>query len=148
MEKIIPDTVEGLRQFGIKQIITGHCTGWRAMHALADAFGGAVSQSAVGTKYTFAAGHTSSIPVWRMPASSRSNVLCAVVAFFADGQVIGRASRINSANSSGGGACREMHEVTTGKFPDNASDQLAGGSRARQGLEPRSILAGPLVCKD
>ena len=38
-------------------IITGHCTGWRALHALADAFGDAVSQSAVGTKYTFDAGH-------------------------------------------------------------------------------------------
>ena len=57
MERIIQDTVEGLRPFRINQIITGHCTGWRALHALADAFGDAVSQSAVGTKYTFDAGH-------------------------------------------------------------------------------------------
>ena len=57
MERIIPQTVEGLRPFAIKHIITGHCTGWRALHALADAFGDAVSQSAVGTRYTFAAGH-------------------------------------------------------------------------------------------
>jgi 7,8-dihydropterin-6-yl-methyl-4-(beta-D-ribofuranosyl)aminobenzene 5'-phosphate synthase len=57
MERIIPDTVDGLRPFRINQIITGHCTGWRALHALADAFGDAVSQSAVGTKYTFDAGH-------------------------------------------------------------------------------------------
>jgi 7,8-dihydropterin-6-yl-methyl-4-(beta-D-ribofuranosyl)aminobenzene 5'-phosphate synthase len=57
MERIIPETVEGLRPFGIKQIITGHCTGWRALHALADAFGEAVSQSAVGTTYTFDAQH-------------------------------------------------------------------------------------------
>jgi 7,8-dihydropterin-6-yl-methyl-4-(beta-D-ribofuranosyl)aminobenzene 5'-phosphate synthase len=57
MEKIIPDTVEGLRPFGIKHIITGHCTGWRALHALADAFGQTVSQSAVGTRYTFDEGH-------------------------------------------------------------------------------------------
>jgi 7,8-dihydropterin-6-yl-methyl-4-(beta-D-ribofuranosyl)aminobenzene 5'-phosphate synthase len=57
MERIIPDTVEGLRPFRISHIITGHCTGWRALHALADAFGDAVSQSAVGTKYTFDAGH-------------------------------------------------------------------------------------------
>jgi 7,8-dihydropterin-6-yl-methyl-4-(beta-D-ribofuranosyl)aminobenzene 5'-phosphate synthase len=57
MERIIPDTVEGLRPFRIAHIITGHCTGWRALHALADAFGEAVSQSAVGTKYTFDAGH-------------------------------------------------------------------------------------------
>ena len=50
-------TVEGLRPFRIPHIITGHCTGWRALHALADAFGDAVSQSAVGTKYTFDAEH-------------------------------------------------------------------------------------------
>ena len=49
MEDIIPDTVEGLRPFGIKYIISGHCTGWRALHALANAFGDSVSQSAVGT---------------------------------------------------------------------------------------------------
>ena len=35
----------------------GHCTGWRALRALADVFGDAVSQSAVGTRYTFVAGH-------------------------------------------------------------------------------------------
>jgi len=55
MEAIIPETVEGLRPFGIKYIITGHCTGWRALHALANAFGEGVSQSAVGTTYTFCA---------------------------------------------------------------------------------------------
>ena len=55
MERIIPDTVEGLRRFNISHIIAGHCTGWRALHALANAFGEGVSQSAVGTTYTFAA---------------------------------------------------------------------------------------------
>jgi 7,8-dihydropterin-6-yl-methyl-4-(beta-D-ribofuranosyl)aminobenzene 5'-phosphate synthase len=55
MEGIIPDTVDGLRPFRIKHIITGHCTGWRALHALASAFGEGVSQSAVGTTYTFTA---------------------------------------------------------------------------------------------
>lgn len=55
MERIIPDTVEGLRPFAIRHIITGHCTGWRALHALANAFGEGVSQSAVGTTYSFAA---------------------------------------------------------------------------------------------
>lgn len=54
MEALIPATVEGLRPFGIRHIITGHCTGWRALHALANAFGDAASQSAVGTTYTFA----------------------------------------------------------------------------------------------
>jgi len=38
MEAIIPDTVEALRQFRIRHIISGHCTGWRALHALANAF--------------------------------------------------------------------------------------------------------------
>ena len=56
MEKIIPQTVEGLRPFGIKQLIVGHCTGWRALHALANAYGDTVSQSAVGTTYTLKAG--------------------------------------------------------------------------------------------
>ena len=56
-ERIIPHTVDGLRPFRIPHIITGDCTGWRALHALADAFGDAVSQSAVGTKYTFDAEH-------------------------------------------------------------------------------------------
>jgi len=47
--------VAGLRPFGIGHVITGHCTGWRALRALANAFGDAVSQSAVGTTYTFSA---------------------------------------------------------------------------------------------
>ena len=53
MERNIPDTVDGLRSFDIAHIIAGHCTGWRALHALASALGDAVSQSAVGTTYTF-----------------------------------------------------------------------------------------------
>lgn len=55
MERIIGQTVAGLAPFGIRHIIAGHCTGWRAVHALADAYGDAVSQSAVGTTYTFQA---------------------------------------------------------------------------------------------
>ena len=55
MERNIPATVEALEPFGIRHLISGHCTGWRAVHALATAFGDAVSQSAVGTTYTFAA---------------------------------------------------------------------------------------------
>lgn len=57
MERIIPDTVEGLRPFKISYIISGHCTGWRALHALANAYGDAVSESAVGTTYTYDEGH-------------------------------------------------------------------------------------------
>jgi len=57
MARISPDPVGGVRPFRSSHSSTGHCTGWRALHALADAFGDAVSQSAVGTKYTFDAGH-------------------------------------------------------------------------------------------
>lgn len=53
MERLIPETVEGLRPFDIANIISGHCTGWRALHALATAYGERVSQSAVGTSYLF-----------------------------------------------------------------------------------------------
>jgi 7,8-dihydropterin-6-yl-methyl-4-(beta-D-ribofuranosyl)aminobenzene 5'-phosphate synthase len=55
MEKIIPDTVKGLEPFDIPQLIVGHCTGWRALHALATAYGDRVSQSAIGTTYTLSA---------------------------------------------------------------------------------------------
>lgn len=53
MERLIPQTVEALAPFDIGYFITGHCTGWRALHALANAYGDRVSQSAVGTTYTF-----------------------------------------------------------------------------------------------
>ncbi len=55
MERIIPATVEALAPFGVRHFIAGHCTGWRAVHALADAYGDRVSQSAVGTSYHFEA---------------------------------------------------------------------------------------------
>ena len=50
-EKIIPDTVAGLAQFNLKLIAAGHCTGWRALNALATAFGDALVPSAVGKRY-------------------------------------------------------------------------------------------------
>jgi 7,8-dihydropterin-6-yl-methyl-4-(beta-D-ribofuranosyl)aminobenzene 5'-phosphate synthase len=53
-EAIIPQTVEGLRGFGLKTLAAGHCTGWRAMTALANAFGDTVlAPTAVGKTYTF-----------------------------------------------------------------------------------------------
>ncbi|HEX4569683.1 MAG TPA: MBL fold metallo-hydrolase, partial [Dongiaceae bacterium] len=52
-EAIIPDTVEGLRSLGIKTFIPGHCTGWRAVNALAQAFGEAVVPCAVGKQFNF-----------------------------------------------------------------------------------------------
>jgi 7,8-dihydropterin-6-yl-methyl-4-(beta-D-ribofuranosyl)aminobenzene 5'-phosphate synthase len=50
-EAIIPETVEALAQFDLKLIAAGHCTGWRAINALADAYGPAVVPSAVGKIY-------------------------------------------------------------------------------------------------
>jgi len=38
-ERIIPQTVSALGDFGLDVIAAGHCTGWRAMTALANAFG-------------------------------------------------------------------------------------------------------------
>jgi 7,8-dihydropterin-6-yl-methyl-4-(beta-D-ribofuranosyl)aminobenzene 5'-phosphate synthase len=52
-EAIIPQTVEGLREFGIKTIAAGHCTGWRAMTALANAFPEALAPTAVGKQFSF-----------------------------------------------------------------------------------------------
>ncbi|MFI5002692.1 MAG: MBL fold metallo-hydrolase [Reyranellales bacterium] len=38
-ERVIPQTVAALRDFDLDVIAAGHCTGWRAMSALANAFG-------------------------------------------------------------------------------------------------------------
>ena len=52
-ERIIPETVDAMRAFDLKTIATAHCTGWRAVSALAGAFGDAVAPSAVGKTYRF-----------------------------------------------------------------------------------------------
>jgi 7,8-dihydropterin-6-yl-methyl-4-(beta-D-ribofuranosyl)aminobenzene 5'-phosphate synthase len=52
-ERIIPQTVEAMRGFDLKTIGAAHCTGWRAVNALAAAFGDAVVPSAVGKLYRF-----------------------------------------------------------------------------------------------
>jgi len=53
-EAIIPQTVDGLRGFDLKTIAAGHCTGWRAMTALANAFGDRIlAPTAVGKRYVF-----------------------------------------------------------------------------------------------
>lgn len=38
-EEIIPETVESMLEFNPAYIVVGHCTGWRAITALANAFG-------------------------------------------------------------------------------------------------------------
>ncbi|MES1150958.1 MAG: MBL fold metallo-hydrolase, partial [Dongia sp.] len=50
-EAIIPETVAALKQFDLKLIAAGHCTGWRALNALVSEFGSAVVPSAVGKIY-------------------------------------------------------------------------------------------------
>jgi 7,8-dihydropterin-6-yl-methyl-4-(beta-D-ribofuranosyl)aminobenzene 5'-phosphate synthase len=53
-EAIIPDTVAALRDFELAVIAAGHCTGWRALTALANAFGDTtVAPLAVGKRFTF-----------------------------------------------------------------------------------------------
>jgi 7,8-dihydropterin-6-yl-methyl-4-(beta-D-ribofuranosyl)aminobenzene 5'-phosphate synthase len=55
-EKIIPETVADLAQFDLKMIVPGHCTGWRAVHALLNEFGEEVIvPSAVGRLHEFVA---------------------------------------------------------------------------------------------
>lgn len=53
-ESIIQQTVEDMKQFDLKMIIPAHCTGWRAVNALGNAFGDSiVVPSAVGRLYLF-----------------------------------------------------------------------------------------------
>jgi 7,8-dihydropterin-6-yl-methyl-4-(beta-D-ribofuranosyl)aminobenzene 5'-phosphate synthase len=50
-EKIIPETVADLKRFGLKLLAPGHCTGWRALNAMAAVFGEELIPSAVGKRY-------------------------------------------------------------------------------------------------
>jgi 7,8-dihydropterin-6-yl-methyl-4-(beta-D-ribofuranosyl)aminobenzene 5'-phosphate synthase len=53
-EKVIPETVESMKAFGLKLIRAARCTGWRAIMALTQAFGEpVVAPSAVGKRYVF-----------------------------------------------------------------------------------------------
>ena len=52
-EDIIRETIVELHKFGLRVIIPGHCTGWRAVHALVGAFGEeVVDPLAVGSRQT------------------------------------------------------------------------------------------------
>jgi 7,8-dihydropterin-6-yl-methyl-4-(beta-D-ribofuranosyl)aminobenzene 5'-phosphate synthase len=54
VEAIIPDTVRDFAAFGLKRIVPCHCTGWRALHALAQVYSEDVLvPSAVGRQFTF-----------------------------------------------------------------------------------------------
>jgi 7,8-dihydropterin-6-yl-methyl-4-(beta-D-ribofuranosyl)aminobenzene 5'-phosphate synthase len=52
-ESVIPETVEALREFDLTTIGAAHCTGWRAVAALSQAFGSAVVPASVGKTYRF-----------------------------------------------------------------------------------------------
>lgn len=47
----IGDTIRDLATFRLARIVAGHCTGWRALQALTQAFGDAVVPCAVGQRH-------------------------------------------------------------------------------------------------
>jgi 7,8-dihydropterin-6-yl-methyl-4-(beta-D-ribofuranosyl)aminobenzene 5'-phosphate synthase len=58
-EPLIESTVRDLGAFGLQSIVAGHCTGWRAVQALVQAFGAeVVVPSSVGRRHFFSAGAT------------------------------------------------------------------------------------------
>lgn len=54
-EPLIPETVADIARVGIERLVPAHCTGWRAMHALAGALPDAFVQPSVGTVFEFRA---------------------------------------------------------------------------------------------
>jgi 7,8-dihydropterin-6-yl-methyl-4-(beta-D-ribofuranosyl)aminobenzene 5'-phosphate synthase len=50
-EPIIPDTCNALAELAPEVIVPAHCTGWRAVHALAARFPEAFIQNSIGTRY-------------------------------------------------------------------------------------------------
>ena len=54
-EPNIAPTVESLAEIGAELLVPGHCTGWRAQHALAAAFPAAWAQSSAGSAFTLRA---------------------------------------------------------------------------------------------
>jgi 7,8-dihydropterin-6-yl-methyl-4-(beta-D-ribofuranosyl)aminobenzene 5'-phosphate synthase len=50
-EKIIPQTVDDLRQFDLQLIAAGHCTGWRALSVMSNVFADELVPLAVGKRY-------------------------------------------------------------------------------------------------
>ena len=54
-EARIEPTVEALRAARVARVLPAHCSGWKAVHAIARAMPEAFVQSAVGTTVTFEA---------------------------------------------------------------------------------------------
>ena len=57
-EPLIAQTVKDIAPFGLKRLVVGHCTGWRALQALVEAFGDAVIPEAVGHTHHFRGLHS------------------------------------------------------------------------------------------
>lgn len=55
VEPIISETVRDLADFDLRWIVPSHCTGWRAVTALVNAFGDRVVPNAVGKRIVFSA---------------------------------------------------------------------------------------------
>ena len=54
VEGVIPDTIRDFGEFALKRIVPCHCTGWRAVHALAQVYNDDVLiPAAVGRQFTF-----------------------------------------------------------------------------------------------
>jgi len=54
VEAVIPETVRDFGTFGLKRIVPCHCTGWRALHALAQVYNEDVlAPAAVGRRFLF-----------------------------------------------------------------------------------------------
>ena len=51
-EKVIPETIADLKRFALEMLAPGHCTGWRALSAMAAKFGDELVPSAVGKRYS------------------------------------------------------------------------------------------------
>lgn len=51
-ERIIPDTIADLRQFDLKLLAPGHCTGWRAISTMEQAYPNTVAPLAVGKRFS------------------------------------------------------------------------------------------------
>jgi 7,8-dihydropterin-6-yl-methyl-4-(beta-D-ribofuranosyl)aminobenzene 5'-phosphate synthase len=50
-EAVIPQTIADLEGFALAMLAPGHCTGWRALAAMAAKFGAELVPSAVGKRY-------------------------------------------------------------------------------------------------
>ena len=61
-EPIIPATLDALEQLAPDVIVPAHCTGWRAVHAIAARFPNEFIQNSVGTTFRLAADVAASVP--------------------------------------------------------------------------------------